>query len=224
MTMHTGTNETFDPSTVPWLEELTAPTKPKADTASKEPLPVNSQFITELLCRSLYLDMGLAFDAEAAKPIVRDHLHAIIERQILPATKLFGFMGLELLPRIGVVALWSRDSGGNNPLRYPLPCLTDDVDEDELNTMLDTAVINANPGEIPMTLGHVPIPMFSEIFCIVARSVDGSTTAHRRFKNRFVGESLRFVFHPEYNHAELFVSTDLSQAIYEGMCGFAAGK
>jgi len=222
--MNRDTNSTFDPDTIPWLEDMPAPTKPKPDRASKEPLPVNSQFITEMRCRRLYTKLGRDFDVEAAKPVAPDHLHAIIERQILPATKLFGFMGLEPLPKIGVVALWSKDNGGNTPMRYPLPFIANEVEEDELNSMLDTAVINANSGEVPMTLGHVPIPMFSEIFCIVARSVDQSTTAHRRFKNRFVGESLRFVFHPEYNHAELYVSPDLSQAIYEGMCGFAAGK
>jgi len=222
--MNRDTDSTFDPDTIPWLEDLPEPTKPKPDAALKGPLPVNSQFITEMRCRRLYTKLGRDFDAEAAKPVAPDHLHAIIERQILPAVKLFDFMGLEPLPRIGVVALWSRDSGGNNPMRYSRPFLTDDVDDDELDSLLDTAITNANRGEVPMTLGHVPIPMFSQIFCIVARSVDQSTTAHRRFKNRFIGESLRFVFHPEYNHAELFVSPELSQAIYEGMCGFAAGK
>jgi hypothetical protein len=222
--MNRDTDNTFDPDTIPWLEDMPAPTKPKPDAALKGMLPVNSQFVTEMRCRRLYARLGRDFDVEAAKPVAPDHLHAIIERQILPATRLFGFMGLEPLPKIGVVALWSKDSGGNNPMRYSRPILTDEVDDDELDSLLDTAVINANPGEIPMTLGHVPIPMFSEIFCIVARSVDQSTTAHRRFKDRFAGESLRFVFHPEYNHAELYVSPELSQAIYEGMCGFAAGK
>jgi len=222
--MNRDIEDNFDQDTIPWLEDLPAPTKPKPEAALKNLLPVNAQFISEMRCRRLYAKMGRDFDAEAAKPVVRDHLPAIIERQILPAVKLFDFMGVETLPQIGVVALWSKDSGGNNPMHYSRPFTADVVDDEDLDGMLDTATLNANRGEVPMTLGHVPIPMFSEIFCIVARSVDQSTTAHRRFKNRFVGESLRFVFHPDYNHAELFVSPELSQAIYEGMCGFAAGK
>ena len=222
--MNANTNtETFDPDSVINFSEMPPLRKPKANMASKEPLPVNSQFITEIRCRSLYARMGLDFDLQAAKPISRDHLYTLLERQIRPAVKCFDFMG-KPLPKVGVVAHWSKDTDGNVSMHYAGPILTDDVDEDELNAMLDTALINANRGEIPMTLGHVPIPLFAQIFCIVAQSVDQSTTAHRRFKNRFTGESLRFVFHPDYNHAELFVSPKLSQAIYESMCGFAAGK
>jgi len=216
--------EAFDPDTVPWFEDFPGPTKPKAGPVLNGPLPVNSQFITEPRCRRLYAKLGRDFDLEAAKPVAPEHLYAILERQILPAVKHWAFMGIERLPKIGVVAPWSKDTGGNIPMRYAGPILTDDVGADELGTMLDAAVVNAQYGEIPMTLGHVPIPMFSEIFCIIVRSIDQSTVAHRRFSDRFTGESLRFVFHPEYNHAELFVSPDLSEAIYKGMCWFVAGK
>jgi len=219
----TQDTEAFDPDTVSWLEDAKGPTKPKAGSVLRGPLPANSHIMTEGKYRSACAERGQDFDLEADRPVVPEHLYALLERQILPAVKCFGFMGVEPLPRIGVIAPWSRDNGGNVPIRYAGPIFADRR-SDELASILDTAFTNAKNGEVPMTLGHVPIPMFSKSLCAIARAVECSTIAHRRFSNHFAGESLRFVFHPEYNHAELFVSRELSQAIYKGMCWFMSGN
>lgn len=214
--------EAFDPDTVPWLEDAKGPTKPKSGAVLRGPLPANSHIMTEGKYRSACAERGQDFDLEANRPVVPEHLYTLLERQILPAVKCFGFMGVEPLPRIGVIAPWSMDNGGNVSIRYAGPIFINR--SDTRGSMLDTALTNAKQGEIPMTLGHVPIPMFSVSLCAIARAVECSTIAHRRFNNRFAGESLRFVFHPEYNHAEFFVSSELSEAIYKGMCWFMSGN
>jgi hypothetical protein len=84
----TQDTDAFDPDAVPWPEEPPAPTKPKAGAFGNGLLPMNSRFITELRRRSLYAKVGRDFDVEAAKPVVPDHLHTTLERQIPPAVNI----------------------------------------------------------------------------------------------------------------------------------------
>ena len=181
--------------------------------------------VTEELCRKLYAASDLSFDA-AQKPVKKDRVRAYLERQILPAlAKHLKFMGVEALPKIQIVAPMAPAPAGIFPIRYaPYVAPADMPSEDSINALLDTALTNAAEGEIPCTLGQVPIAAFSALFCQLVAMVDKSTTAHRRYKNKFAGEHIRLVFHLEYNHAEMFVSEDLTEALDEGVKCYLQGR
>ncbi len=183
--------------------------------------------ITEEQCRKLYAACDLSFDATARKSIKNDRVRAHLEHQILPAlVKHLKFMGVEALPKIQIVSTGASMPGCASPIRiryapYVAPW---DMSSEYLDDLLDTALTNAHEGELPCTLGQVPIPAFSAICCQIVAMVDKSTTAHRRYKNKFAGERIRLVFHPEYNHAEMFVSEDLAEALDESVKCYLQGR
>lgn len=181
--------------------------------------------VTEELCRKLYAASDLSFDAAAKKPIKKDRVRAYLEHQILPAiTKHLKFMGVEALPKIQLVAPKAPTPDGIFPIRYAPYVAPADLPVKDFDALLDTALTNAVEGELPCTLGQVPIPAFSALFCQIVAMADKSTTAHRRYKNKFAGEQIRLVFHLEYNHAEMFVSEDLTDALGVSVNAYLQGK
>jgi hypothetical protein len=181
--------------------------------------------ITEDQCRKLYAACDLSFDAAARKSLKNDRVRAHLEHQILPAlAKHLKFMGVESIPKIQIVSPGGLMPGGISPIRYSPYVAPGDMPSEDVDELLDTALTNADEGELPCTIGQVPIPAFSAIFCHIVAMADKSTTAHRRYKNKFSGERIRLVFHTEYNHAEMFVPEDLAKALDESVKCYLRGR
>jgi hypothetical protein len=199
------------------IERLGAMPELKRRPATDRPIQPEALPVTEEQCRKMYAAADLSFDAAAKKPIEKDRLRAYLEYQILPAIKKhLNFLGVDTHPKIQVVAPWSSSTAGITPIRY--------APSDDFGTLLDTSLRNAREGELPCTVGQVPIAAFSSIFCHVAAMIDKSTTAHRRYKNRFTGEHIRLIFHPDYNHVEMFVPEDLADALGESAKCYLQGR
>jgi hypothetical protein len=206
------------------IERLGAVPELEKRPADNRPIQPDALPITEEHCRRLYAASDLSY-AAAQKPIERDRLRAYLEYQIIPAIKKhLKFMGVEALPKIQIVTP-DAPMPGAYPIRYPASSAAlADMSPEDTDLALDIALTNAAEGEIPCTFGHVPIPAFSAIFCHVAAMIDKSTTAHRRYKNRFTGERIRLVFHLEYNLAEMFVPYDFADALDESVKAYLRGK
>lgn len=181
--------------------------------------------ITEYMCRSVCAETGCSFDSLSRSPMSKGRLRAHLERQILPAMKKhLAFMGVEALPVIQIVGEGFPMPDGVSPIRYPAYVHPDGLSDDEFTDWLDISLTNAAEGELPGTIGQVPIDLFSPLFCNTLAMADASTTAHRRYKNKFPVAQIRLVFHLEYNHAEVFFPEDLLAALDDGAQCYLRGR
>lgn len=181
--------------------------------------------ITEYMCRVVCAETGCPFDFLSRAPMSKGRLRAHLERQILPAIKRhLAFMGVAALPRIQVVGDGFPLPHGVSLIRYPAYVHPDGLSDDEFTDWLDISLTNAAEGELPGTIGQVPIDLASALFCNTLAMVDASTTAHRRYKNKFSGAQIHLIFHLDYNHAEVFFPEDLLVALNDGAQCYLRGR
>lgn len=189
-----------------------------------DPIPVGALPITEDEARRLFADTGVPYE-ESFKPVSSETAMEHFEKRIIPALAHLGFMGVNPLPDIRVLADWSKtDNEDIADIEYPAFIFPDFMEEDELEHMLDVSLLNGLDGELPMTLGRIPLAAFSALFSTWMVAVDKSTSAHRRYKDKFTGQHIRFILHADYNHVEAFANKDLFIALDDAIQCFMHGR
>ena len=181
--------------------------------------------ITEDFARAVYERSGISYDADIERPMTSAGIREALEKQILPALKHLRFMGINPMPEIHIIAPWSTtDNAGLQTIRYPEYAPMESLLPEEMDDLLDTAMINAGEGELPGTLGHVTLNAFAESISTFLSMVGRSTTAHRRFKNAFPCRQVVLIFHAERNFVQMFLPFDVLKALDDSVKAFLNGR
>ncbi|MHB1642160.1 MAG: hypothetical protein ACYCS8_05815 [Acidithiobacillus sp.] len=171
---------------------------------------------------------ALADKSYRSVPMEKWRLEIILRDRILPAFEYLMFLGIEKLPEIQVLAPWANGHLDvmypAAPIRYPDFVPPDDTTMEELEELMDIALENAMDGEIPCTLGRIGLNAFGALFCTTVAMINNSPTAHRRYKDEFVGQRIRLIFHAEYDHVEMFADADLVEAMNESVKHYLRGR
>lgn len=189
-----------------------------------DPIPLGALPITEDEARQLFAATGVPYE-ESFKPVSPENAMEHFEKRIIPAMAHLGFMGVNPLPDIRVLADWSKtDNEDISDIEYLPFIFPDFMEEDELEHLIDMSLLNSLEGELPMTLGRIPLAAFSALFSTLMVAVDKSTSAHRRYKDKFTGQNIRFILHADYNNVEAFANKDLVIALDDAIQCFMHGR
>ncbi|MHB1641967.1 MAG: hypothetical protein ACYCS8_04830 [Acidithiobacillus sp.] len=141
--------------------------------------------------------LGPSAETLASTPRSRDYVMFPVSRIILPVIlEDLEFLGLAE-PDIRIIADWMPET--DPPVQT---------------------------GKLPplVTQGRVCIAAFTTIFCLLCRATGASTTAHRRYKNAFVGERIHIVIDANRNAVRMHMSDDLRDALNDGFTCWARGR
>lgn len=131
------------------------------------------------------------------RPLLKHEVQHVLKYAIFPL--LFndlGFLGLEK-PDIRIRASW----------------------------MPKVEEIPADDEDMPaVTEGRVQILPFVLVFAWICRMVGASTTAHRRYKNAFQGQRIRFVFDADNNDVQMYMTDELREALEDGYRAWFRGR
>ncbi|MHB8225051.1 hypothetical protein [Acidithiobacillus sp.] len=188
------------------------------------PVPKDALPFTEDEARQL---CALADKSYRPVPMEKERLRIILADRILSAFEHLLFLGIEKQPIIQVLAPWAKanpDVVAAAPVRYPDFVPPDNMTIEEVEEFMDIALENALDGEIPCTLGRIGLNAFGALFCTTVAMINKSTTAHRRYKNEFVGQRIRLIFHAEYDHVEMFADADLVAAMDDSVKHYLRGR
>ena len=129
-------------------------------------------------------------------PLVRQEVREVIARILLPVIiDDLGFMGMDE-PDIRIKAAWTSQA----------------------DAAMDMG------GLVLATEGRVPAAIFVLLFALVCRTCGASTAAHRRFKNRFVGERIHIVIDMEGDAVQMYLSQGLMDALNIGWASWMRGR
>jgi hypothetical protein len=152
--------------------------------------------LNELQALALFESGTLGPDAATLAPgKSKKYVAAALENVIIPVSRELDFMGLGQV-QIRVEASWMPAQPDYVPVKSDVEC----------------------------TEGRVCISAFATFYTLICRAVNASTTAHRRYKDAFCGESIRIVIDADANAVRMRMHPDLVDAIQDSFNAWSNGR
>lgn len=118
-----------------------------------------------------------------------------LENVIIPVSRELAFLGLDI-PQIRVEASWMPAQPDYVPIESDVEC----------------------------TEGRLCISAFTTFYALICRAVNASTTAHRRYKDAFLGETIRITIDANLNAVRMRMHPDLAEAIQDSFNAWSSGR